>query len=195
MRGKIYPNIKKWTSIFSIAILGLTVGILLLRLTVFSNPDNGKNGAKNSDDNFAFQMDESITFRDAEDKAKLRMEFPEDSPNIIKIKIARKDEKEVLFESQNIMPGATDTTVTLKDKTLPAGVYQCNVLVTELDQDSFKELEEHVYDLNVEILASVEPEVLDGEDSLDGNDEENPDDSDQPDETEGEGADDTAETE
>lgn len=157
MQDKLFPNIKKMTTIFAIIIFSVTVGVLLLRLTVFSNkvankPSvNGEAVTSSQNQELDFSMDDRVIFDTARANGSLKIKFPKENKQSIRFTITRKDTQREIYSSKTILPGDKSINIKLSKNDLEKGEYPCIVEITTYELETDKKLETFQQDLTIVI--------------------------------------------
>lgn len=187
MKDKLFVNLKKMTYIFSIAIMVVTVTILILRLTVFSDPasapvSNNKTGSSSSggvkgktDGDFVFEYEiaEKMSFKNFEATANSGIKSSKSNTAYMQVKIIRNDNKRSVFESEYLKPGVNRTNINLQGSYLPKGVYECTAEIIALDSTNQEPVETFTAPVVIEILEDIEgmsPDDVEGETPASGED-------------------------
>lgn len=159
---------KRLTTLFTAAILGITVIILMLRLTAFSNmagktpatvAETPKGGivSTSEDGSFTYRVAEQIVFPTAEAAVKtLVIENPETNTSNMRLNIIRKDNAKSIYVSGHIAPGGTVNVIKLQGASLPDGKYECTAQITAFDPITNQKLGSHQEDIT--IYVGVKPE-------------------------------------
>lgn len=159
MNQKLFSNIKKMTTIFSIAILSLTVAILLLKVTVFrnveGNPVSVVKSEKKADDEqtyaFEYEISDRIVFSTAESPSNPRIKNSESNTALMQVNIIRNDNKRSIYISGYIHPGISQSTIKLQHTNLEKGVYECTAEITAFDPETFEPIETYSQPIVIEI--------------------------------------------
>lgn len=143
MRHKLYPNIRRMTNAFCIGILCVTVSVLALRLTVFSEmaaaPEGTSSGMVASGEEDGFEINGKIYFAAATAKGDVRITNFSDK-NLIKVNIVLADSGESILSTGFINPGASLNSRKMDSpgQTLEEGVYDCIAEISTYDPDDIK---------------------------------------------------------
>lgn len=183
MNKKLFTNVKRMTTVFTVAILLITVLVLMLRLTVFrdtapdlvkddapqvmaSTPKETKNNKEEAPKDlvFDYKIASSITFKNFESAANPQIKNSANNTALMHIKIIRDDNKRAVYESGYLRPGVNQSTIRLQGTPLEAGTYQCTVEIIALDQESLKALD--TFTQPIEIIINENLEDMEGEAEL-----------------------------
>lgn len=139
MQGKLFPNIRKITTAFWVSILCVTVSMLTLRLTVFSDmavaPESTKSTMQDSEDG-DYRLNQRIYFSSPTAKGDLFLSnLSEDK--LIKVNIVLADGGQSVLSTGFLNPGASMSSYLLNPagQKLEEGVYSCIAEVAAYDED------------------------------------------------------------
>lgn len=142
MKRKLYPNIKRMTSLFCVAILCVTVTSVVLRLTVFSEVAATTSTKEEElytpeETLFPYTISRKVQFDTPQSKGSFRIENPETNEFYMTVSIILPQTDENLFYTGFIRPGEGREAAALHIP-LPNGVYDCVAEITTFDPDTLE---------------------------------------------------------
>lgn len=156
MKRKLYSNMKRMTSFFSVAIVCVTLTTLLLRLTVFSDlaamaaPEAAPTYSEEQTGLFDYTISSKVTFEAPGAKGDLLILNPDANECYMTVAIIKPDTGENLFYTGFIKPGQGREGATLHIQ-LPEGVYQCVAQVTAFDSETLESIGSEERDITLYI--------------------------------------------
>lgn len=142
MSRKLYSNLKRMTTGFCIGIFCVTVSVLALRLTVFSDiataPSNSSNSSLISSQHGDYQINSKIYFSSATSKADLFI--TNSSENLIKIDIVENSSGRSVLSTGLIQSGASLSSARMNPdgQAFNDGIYSCTAEITAYAPDDLK---------------------------------------------------------
>ena len=170
MKRKLYSNIKRMTTTFAVCILCVTVSLLVLRLTVFSNmatsrpertptapisesPPNSPSPEQPEDptgddggEQFPYQINRKIYFARPDSYGNVLIRNPETNDYYMSVDILLADSRDSVLFTGFIKPGETRDSAKL-NRELPVGIYECVAEISAYDPET------------LDILGSLTQEV------------------------------------
>ncbi len=146
MKRKLYPNIKRMTSLFCVAIVCVTLTSLLLRLTVFSElavtalaaPDETSLALSEEESGlFPYTISRKVNFDSPQSQGNFQIHNPETNEFYMTVTIIKPDTGENLLYTGFIKPGQSRDKAALHIQ-LPEGIYQCVAQVTAFDPETLE---------------------------------------------------------
>lgn len=141
LTSKLFPNIKRITTAFSIGILCVTISVLTLRLTVFSDMVTASKeipGMISSED---YRLNGKIQFASASSKGNVFItNLSED--RLIKVEVFLTDTGETILSTGFLMPGSTQNSSKMNPtgQKLKDGEYPCTAQITAYQSDNDRAL-------------------------------------------------------
>ena len=164
MKRKLYSNIKRMTTTFAVCILCVTVSLLVLRLTVFSNmaasrpertpassisepaPDSpspeqpeGNTGDDDDGEQFPYQINRKIYFARPDSYGNVLILNPETNDYYMSVDILLADSRDSVLFTGFIKPGETLDSAKL-NRELPVGIYECVAEISAYDPETLDNL-------------------------------------------------------
>lgn len=137
---KLFPNLKKMTTIFCIAIAVITVGFLLVRLLVFGGATPKAPGAPTTNtsdvavpDDLNIELSDKLTFANPTEVASLRVKIAKEQEEKVGIRILRNDDNKEIYKSPQLSAGDRKLNVMLSRSDMPKGTYNCTAEITTYD--------------------------------------------------------------
>lgn len=142
MNYKLYPNMKRMTTAFCIGIFCVTLSVLTLRLTVFSDvAEKPEQSASNllSSEKDEYRINGKIYFSSSTSKGDVFITNLS-TENLIRVDITLEDTGESILYTGFINPGDSlnSTTMNPVGQQLENGVYACVAQVSAYSQDDIK---------------------------------------------------------
>ncbi len=161
----LYNNMRRVVVFFCAAIGIITVSMLALRLTVFSDmelePAAGAAAPVESDEiaggaDFPYTLNGMIYFHDASAGGNVMIENPETNEYLLSVDIALTETKVSLYYSGAIEPGTYIETAPLSaaGQKLLNGTYQCTAEITARDPKTFRVIVSEKKPVTVQIGSS-----------------------------------------
>ena len=142
MKRKLYSNMRRMTTLFSVAILCVTLTALTMRLTVFGDIELGSPGGsaveRVESDMFNYIIATRVTFRTPEARGNFRIENPADSEHYMSVSIILPETGQELFYTGFIRPGGSRGEAALHLPILPPGEHECIARITVYDPETFR---------------------------------------------------------
>ena len=137
MRRKLYSNMRRMTTLFSITILCVTLTALGLRLTVLadmavSGPVRPAVEAAVESDLFPYTIARRVQFSASDSHGNFRIENPETNEYYMSVSIILPETGQEVFFTGFIRPGESRGQARLHVQ-LPEGVHECIARVTAID--------------------------------------------------------------
>ena len=170
MKHKLYANIRRMTNMFCVGILSVTLSVLALRLTAFSDMATAvpQQVASNIITNEAggYALNGKIHFTSADAKGDVFITNLEDNPYIIKVNISLADTEESILYTGFINPGVSTDSAKLNHagQRLGDGTYACVAEITTHDPDSLKAVDSTTEQVQIHIGAELEDPGQESED-------------------------------
>lgn len=168
LKKKLFPNLKQFTSIFSIALLVITLLILTLRLTVFSDVSGQKKVENDTadlpgvtlteDEEIKYTINQEIYFATPDAAAEFNIANPDTSPYDIRVSIARNDNGRTIYISGPLRPGSSISTAKLQGARLPEGTYECTAEVSTYEVGTSTVIESKQIPVTIHIGNNSKPE-------------------------------------
>lgn len=141
MKRKLYPNMRRLTSLFSVAIVCVTLTTLLLRLTVFS--DLAAMAASTKDDPasmvepeepglFPYSLSRKVHIPTPQARGEFKIKNPETNTYYMTVAVILPETGENLLYTGFIKPGESRETAALHIP-LEEGTYECIAEITAFD--------------------------------------------------------------
>lgn len=146
MKRKLYPNVRRITTVFSIAILCMTLTTLLLRLTLFSDLAvlAASPAVKQSDDLqndepglFPYSLSRNVYFATPESRGDFKISNPAANEYYMVVAVILPETGEQLLYTGFIMPGENRGELPLQIRP-PEGVYDCIAEITAYDPETLR---------------------------------------------------------
>lgn len=140
----LHATINRITKVFCYAILGVTLAVLTLRLTVFKDlavtggapslPESGGSGEISGGGDFPYSFNGKIYFPTALEKGNVLVQNPQGNTYLLSIDIVDDASNKSLYYTGAVEPGEKIDTDSLsaEGKKLENGVYQCTAKVAAL---------------------------------------------------------------
>lgn len=165
MQSKLYPNMKRMTSAFCLGIVCVTLSVLTLRLTVFSDMASTSARADApssilSNEQDGYKINQTIYFASAGSRGDVFIANLEGNEYWIKVNIISGQTGDAIVSTGFIKPG-TDigkTRMTAAGQKLEDGVYDCIAEITAHTEADFKAVGS--VEIPVQIYVGVRPEKL-----------------------------------
>lgn len=142
MKRRLYSNMKHMTTMFCVAITGMTLCTLMLRLVVFNDmvgyATAGDGVMSNSTGDAAsdtYSINTNIRFRTVDAEGDVQIHNPENNEYPITVSIMLADTQDVLVYTGMLQPGESQEKATLNLRDLEEGTYECVAEVRALDPD------------------------------------------------------------
>lgn len=156
MQRRLYSNIQRMTTVFWVSILCVTLSLLTLRLTVFSdmapaaqpafasgeNPaseDESPQGGMVGGESFPYQIRTKIYFSKPDAKGNVLISNPETNKYYMSVDILLADTRDSVLFTGFIKPGEARESMRLT-RELKDGVYECEAEITAYDPDTLDEV-------------------------------------------------------
>lgn len=139
MQAKLFPNIRKITTAFWVSILCVTLSVLTLRLTAFSDravaPESAESMMQDSEDG-AYRLSNKIHFATPDAKGKLFLSNLTDDM-VLKVNIILTDTEKSILSTGFLYPGDSLDARRLDPtgRMLEDGIYDCIAQVAAYNQD------------------------------------------------------------
>jgi len=153
MKRKLYSNMKRMTTLFSIAIICVTLTTLTLRLTVLGNLANGPiggNTAQMESGMFPYTIARRVHFSSPGARGDFRIENPETNEYYMSVSIINPETGQELYYTGFILPGESRREAALHVQ-LPSGVHESIARVTAYDPITFRQLGSKEQDITLHI--------------------------------------------
>lgn len=146
MKRKLYPNIKRITSLFCIAIVCITLTSLLLRLTVFNDlavtalaaPDETPiTFVEEETELFPYTISNKVNLDTPQSQGSFQIHNPESNEFYMTVTIIKPDTGENLLYTGFIKPGQSREKASLHIE-LPEGIYQCVAQIVAFDPETLE---------------------------------------------------------
>ena len=140
MKRKLYPNMKRMTTFFCIAIACVTLTTLTLRLTVLGDFTIGSSGAGTTHmegGQFSYVIARRVNFSSPGAHGDFRIENPEDNEYYMSVSVLHPDTEQEIFWTGFIRPGESRREAALHVQ-LPTGVHESVARVTAHDPATFE---------------------------------------------------------
>lgn len=160
MNIKLFPNIKRMTSMFCVGILCVTLSVLTLRLTVFSDmaaaPQNTSSLLSSEQDGYS--INSKIYFSSAKGKGDVFISNLEGNKYIIQVSVTPKDKDEAIIATGFLNPGVSigATRMTPAGQKLKDGVYDCVAEISAHNLNDLKKVGSVM--VNVQVYIGVKPQ-------------------------------------
>ena len=135
MRHKLYPNMKRMTTLFCLAIICVTLTTLTLRLVVLSDLASappGGNAAQVESDLFDYVIARRVNFASPGAPGDFRIENPETNEYYMSVEIIFPETGHVVFYTGLIRPGEVRRQFVLH-RQLPPGTHECIARISAHD--------------------------------------------------------------
>lgn len=138
MKSKLYPNLKRMTTIFSVFIIAATLILLGIKITVFSDvtpvaeasqSSDEKTSIITGDDTFPFSLNGKVYFNSFDSRGNFLIENFATSEFNLSVEVYRDDGTKI-FTSGTIAPGSSLANGKLEGASLDNGVYECTALLS-----------------------------------------------------------------
>lgn len=152
----LYSSTKRMTTTFYTSIICVTLVILVLRLTVFSNmattapadkketPSGALEGSEisgNSD--FPYQMNGKIYFENSDGYGNVLIQNPDTNNYLLNINIIQPESKDSLYYTGSIPPGSSieNARLSANGKRLENGKYECVAEISAIDPEDYRSVQ------------------------------------------------------
>ena len=135
MKRKLYPNMKRMTTLFCIAIICVTLTTLTLRLAVLGDLSNGLGSVGTTqmeNGQFSYVIARRVNFSSPDALGDFRIENPETNEYYMMVSVLHPDTGQEIFYTGIIRPGESRRQAALHIR-LPAGVHETTARVTAHD--------------------------------------------------------------
>ena len=153
MKQKLYPNMKRMTALFSIAIICVTLTTLTMRLTVLGNLASappGGNVAQVESDLFSYVIAQRVNFAAPDAPGDFRIENPETNEYYMSVEIIFPETGHVVFYSGLIRPGEGRGRAVLH-RQLPPGTHECIARISAYDPATLERRASEEQDITLHI--------------------------------------------
>ena len=160
MNYKLFPNIKRMTSMFCVGILCVTLSVLTLRLTVFSDmaaaPQKTSQLLSNEQDGYG--INSKIYFATSKNKGDAFISNLEGNEYMIQVSITPKGKDDAIIATGFLNPGVSigATRMTPAGQKLKNGVYDCVAEISAHNPDDLKKVGS--VQVDVQVYIGVKPE-------------------------------------
>ena len=140
MKLKLYPNMKRMTTLFCIAIICVTLSTLTLRLTVLGELSGGSGSVGTTQmegGQFSYVIARRVNFSSPDALGDFRIENPEANEYYMSVSVLHPDTGQEIFWTGFIRPGESRRQAALHIQ-LPTGVHDTTALVTAHDPATFE---------------------------------------------------------
>lgn len=145
MKRKLFPNVKRITTMFSIAIICMTLTTLTLRLTLFSDmavsaasPSTSQAEPQEPEQGmFPYSLSRNVYFANAQSRGDFRIQNPDTNEHYMTVNIILPSTGESLLYTGFIRPGESREDAPLHIQ-LPDGTYDCIAEITAYDPETLQ---------------------------------------------------------
>jgi hypothetical protein len=163
MKQKLFPNLKKMTTMFCIGIIVITFSTLTMRLTFLNGMavvppvtiQDSSIPASNASGLF-YQINPKIYFATSESKGNILITNLETNNEYIRVNLTLNDTGRSIYYSGDIAPGTSIASVRLQGAALEEGVYECTATITAYDPQTKDKLGSE--DEAVTVYIGVKPD-------------------------------------
>ena len=164
MRQTLFPNIKKMTTLFCIAIVFVTFTALTMRLTVLSGMAvalpvgtiQSQSDSVSGQAGLTYQINPSVYFSSSDAKGNIFIKNLETNSEYIRVDLKLNDTGRSIYYSGDLKPGTSVDSVRLQGDPLSNGIYKCTATITAYSMDAKDKLGSS--DVPVTVYVGVKPD-------------------------------------
>jgi hypothetical protein len=186
MKQKLFPNIRRMTNLFCLGIFCVTLSVLALRLTVFSDmaasaPSETVSSMVENEQS-GYRINGKPVFATADSKGDVFISNMEDNAFSINVDITLKENGKSIFTSGLIKPGDSVDSKKMNPvgQALEDGLYECVAEIIAHDSDSLKPVGSAKEEIVVQIGKTEEDGKNDDKKADDKKEKETEDETEEP---------------
>ncbi|MDR2908459.1 MAG: hypothetical protein LBU86_01055 [Oscillospiraceae bacterium] len=160
MKRKLFPNVRRITTIFTISIFCVTLAALFLRLTVFSDlkalaspvysAENDPSALEDEPGFFPYSMSRNVYFATPDSRGSFLISNPETNEYFMTVAVILPKTGENLLYTGFIMPGESLNDLAL-DIPQPEGICECIAEITAYDPDTMRPVGSEQKDITLRV--------------------------------------------
>lgn len=166
LKYRLYQHTRRFARVFCLSILCVTVSMLALRLTVFSDMAiaepkglsdiiSGSQEVRGGGSTFTYELNSAVTLENSEAKANVLIRNLSTDGKLMSVDYRLAGTNESIYFTGLINPGASIDATRLDSpgRALSDGEYPCNAQITVYDPDSLEQIGETTQDVVVHVGA------------------------------------------
>ena len=161
MGERLYPNVKRITNIFCLAIVVVTLLLFTLRLTALDNmvrdpnapPEPISDSVEVEGTAVSFRIRDKIDFDSPSSYGNIAIENSADNNFYMRLEIFYDISGRSVYLSPFLKPGDKFESAKLQGKPLAAGTYSCTAVITAYDPATRQQLQSHSQPVTIHIGA------------------------------------------
>ena len=157
MGERLYPNIRKITNVFCIAIIVLTLGLFALRMTALSDMVMVEEPAPRSDAQmiddvmFAYRVASVMEFDYPGARGSIMAENDEENEHHMRLEIIHEITGKSIYVSPFLAPGASVTSAYLQGELLDPGEHRGTAIITAYNPANRRQVDSYEHPVTIRI--------------------------------------------